>query len=196
MEALEQGSIDNLCGLYAAINALRLVTLKSARRDRALFETGVGYLEKKEWLSTVLTEGMPTRLFAALAQHLAGKHGLQFARMASSRKWHRPEEAVMSAIRAGMPVLTSIDPPLDHYSVICGYSPSRWLLFDSYGYKWLSRAQCSFHQQKNARHVMSAWVMEPINPQPVIEEQAAQQLLLPIPLTRQRSNAHNAAQSC
>ena len=159
VEPLEQGSMDNFCGLYAAINALRLETPKSARRDRTLFEAGVGYLEKKEWLSTVLTEGMPNRLFAELARHLAGKHDLQIERIVSSRKRHRPEEAIMRAIAAGVPVLTSIDPPLDHYSVICGYSPTRWLLFDSYGYKWLSRAHCSFGQHKNARHTLRTWAM-------------------------------------
>ncbi|AEG50220.1 hypothetical protein Sphch_2573 [Sphingobium chlorophenolicum L-1] len=160
IEPIEQGSIDHLCGLYAAINALRLVTPRSSQRDQMLFEAGIGYLDKKDRLSTVLTEGMPKRLFVGLAHQLAKRRDLQIERIASSGTRHRPEEAIMNAIAAGMPVLASIDPPLDHYSVIFGYSPTRWLLFDSYGYKWLSRVQCAFGRAPTVRHTLSCWRIE------------------------------------
>lgn len=195
IEPLQQGGMDNLCGLYAIVNALRLLRAPSAKQDRLLFQAGVRYLDDREWLSAVMIEGMPTRLFSALAGNLGNVEGHIVQRIASNRRSDMPEDAIMRAIVAGSPVVISVDPPLDHYSVICGYGTNRWLLFDSYGYKWLSRTQCSFGPPKNARHVIGAWIVEPMRGQPVIEEQAARQLLLPIPPTRQRSSAHNAAQS-
>jgi hypothetical protein len=159
IKPVEQGSIDHLCGLYTVINALRLLTPKSPQRDRALFESGVAYLDEREWLSTVLTEGMPTRLFVGLARHLAKGHDLQIERVVASRKSDMPEQTIKSAIATGIPVLAAIDPPLDHYSVICGYSPTRWLLFDSYGYRWLNRRHCSFQRRPTASHRLSAWTL-------------------------------------
>lgn len=155
-EPIEQGTLDHLCGLYAVINVTRLIMPKIPKRDSKLFEAGVRYLDDRGWLSTVLTEGMPIRLFSALGRHLMKKHGLEIARIAPTKRYP-PEEAIMRAIVSGRPVLASIDPPLDHYSVIYGYTPTRWLLFDSYGYKWLSRERCTWSRAKRARHRVVTW---------------------------------------
>ena len=159
-EPIEQGTLDHLCGLYAVINVMRLTMPKMPKRDSKLFEAGVRYLDDREWLSIVLTEGMPIRLFSGLGRHLMKRQGLEIARIAPAKRYP-PEEAIMRAIVSGRPVLASIDPPLDHYSVIYGYTPTRWLLFDSYGYKWLSRELCTWSQAKRARHRVVAWTIFP-----------------------------------
>ncbi len=199
IQPIEQGSIDNLCGLYAVVNALRLLTPASRGRDQKLFHAAITYLDDLEWLSSVITEGMHTALFSALARKIGESENFQVSRVASWGEKHRQEEAVIRAIVTGSPVLASIDPPLDHYSVICGYTATRWLLFDSYGYRWLSRARCSFGSRENARHIMLAWAIgagpKALDRQPVIQEQEARQLWLPIPPTRQRSSGHSGVQS-
>ena len=162
---IEQGRIDKLCGLYAAINGLRLAVPLPPHRDRMIFEAAVQYLDERGWLSAVLTEGMPNHLFASLVRHLARSHSLRVERApvpARSMARESPMEAervVIAAILGGMPVFVSIDKPLDHYSIICGYSPKRWHLFDSYGYRWLSRSHCTFERQRNARHRLTAWIV-------------------------------------
>lgn len=162
IEPLQQGSMDNLCGLYAIVNALRLLRPPSARHDRRLFEAGVSYLDNREWLSAVMIEGMPTRLFATLAANLGNVEGRAVQRMASSRKGDMLEDAIMRAIVAGSPVVVSIDPPVDHYSVLCGYSPSRWLLFDSFGGRWLKRSPGLYFGSKVR---LKAWTFAaPITP--------------------------------
>ncbi len=170
IEPLQQGSMDNLCGLYAIVNALRLLRAPSGKQDRLLFDAGVRYLDNREWLSSVMIEGMPTRLFAALAANLGNVEGRIMQRIASSRKIDMPEEAIMHAIVAGSPVVVSVDPPLDHYSVICGYSPTRWLLFDSFGGRWLRRSP-NLHAAPKLR--LKAWsVIPPITEQFVREHSA------------------------
>ena len=162
---IEQGRIDKLCGLYAAINGLRLAVPLPPHRDRMIFETGVKYLDERGWLSTVLTQGMSNRLFASLVRYHATRHSLHVERIPAAPPSMTQESAisaelaVMAAITKGKPVLISIDKPLDHYSVICGYSPTRWHLFDSYGYRWLSRQHCTFGRQLHARHRLLAWVI-------------------------------------
>lgn len=160
IKPIEQGSMDNLCGLYTVINALRLIIPPSRGRDQKLFQEAVAYLDEKEWLSSVLTEGMPTALFAALARHMNRQHQIAIERVGHSRS-QQPEETIMRAVDAGLPVLASVDSPLDHFSVICGYSPTRWLLFDSYGYRWLNRRHCAWNRTKNTRHRLVAWILSP-----------------------------------
>lgn len=157
IKPVQQGSIDNLCGVYSIINALRLITPGSSDRDRNLLEAAVTYLDEREWLSSVMLEGTHTALFAAMARHLAALNGYQIARIASSHHREGHGQAIMRSLVAELPILVSIEPPLDHYSVIYGYTPNRWLLFDSYGYRWLRKNGCTWGGAKTARHRVIAW---------------------------------------
>ena len=81
------------------------------------------------------------RLWLRMARHLCasvGNPGLPSIRLAHFSASERGaagnfEFEVLETIAVGAPVLISIDGPLDHYSVICGYSATRFRLFDSYG---------------------------------------------------------------
>lgn len=163
---IEQGRLDYLCGLYATINAVRLIKPATARQSQTMFEMGVRYLDDRGWLSTVLTEGMPIRLFSSLARHLLRASGHEITRLvAFPTRTTKPigsnpdELAILSAVAQGRPVIVALDGPLDHYSVIHGYSPQRFHLFDSFGYRWLNRKDCGYGRQPNKRHRITPWLI-------------------------------------
>jgi len=165
LEPFGQGRLDRLCGLYAIVNALRLAVPTSARESRTLFEAGIAFLEDKGWLSAVLVEGMPTRQFVSLARYMFAEHQRRIGRsMVPERiavgRGNRSavEFAALEAVTCGMPLLLLIDGPLNHYSVLCGFTPSRLRLFDSYGYQWLSRRHCGFGRYGVYRHRLHVWV--------------------------------------
>jgi hypothetical protein len=66
-----------------------------------------------------------------------------------------------------------VDGPLDHYSVIRGYCPQRFHLFDSFGYRRLDRKDCGYGRQTSKRHKITSWVipdakMEPFPQKPIL----------------------------
>ena len=127
------------------------------------FAAGLTFLEQRGRLASAITRGIPIRLWLCMARHLCASVGspeskpIKLAPFSTSQRSGTGnfEFEVLEAIAAGAPVLISIDGPLDHYSVICGYSPTRFRFFDSYGYRWLSRQHCTFDESRTKRHMLT-----------------------------------------
>lgn len=147
-----QGDLDNLCGLYAAINAICLVSaplhpLRQSQVDR-LLAVGIEYLHRRNWLSAAIIRGMELERQRALTQHLAMEAeritDLKFsnAQLFPDRPINS-KDAVLSLIEksigSGSALVLCFEKTLWHYTVISSLSSSRIYLFDSYGFKWIER---------------------------------------------------------
>ena len=77
LEPLRQGDHDNLCCLYAAINAIRLVLLPIRKLGRvqtkALFVHGARLINERGSLLSVLEDGMEEPLWIELCTSLASE---------------------------------------------------------------------------------------------------------------------------
>lgn len=157
LDPLGQGELDGLCGLYSAINALRLLARqKGAALDwdqcHRLFRTGIELLDGEERLAHGAYRGMSLSMWRRLTDRLASQTG----RMLGSRIWiERPIaprqrvlppaawETIGSAIERRRPVLLLLRGAYDHFTVATALSEHRLTLFDSYGFRWVTRAACS-----------------------------------------------------
>lgn len=164
-----QGDLDNLCGLYAAINAICLVSapIRPVRRAEAqqLLQAGLTYLERRNGLLDAFLEGMAIRRQRAVTQHVAqvASKALElsfFAKPLLPAKSTVTTEDVLKVIaeriKAGSAVIVCLENTYWHYTIIVGMSDSRVYLFDSDGMRWLERrslAVCGPNVE--ARHSVS-----------------------------------------
>lgn len=155
-EALGQGELDGLCGLYAGINGLRLLFMPERRLKRRevkqLFETGVTFLHGEGMLPSAAVDGFDSGLWHQLLAHLLAEAAaitgwqVQMAQpFATARRSSLAKvlAAVEMAIAAGQPVLVELSNTYHHFTVIDGYSPRRLSLFDSGALHWLNRKSCT-----------------------------------------------------
>lgn len=154
----KQGDLDNLCGLYAALNAIRLVAAPTRPLNRMeaehLFQSGIDYLDRKRALADVVRHGMEYRRQHAVMRHMArsasGITGVSVAvEQAFPKGWAltgtqaKKHAQIMSGIADrisfGSALILELRRTWRHYTVISGISPSRVLLFDSDGLRWVER---------------------------------------------------------
>lgn len=147
-----QGDLDNLCGLYAAVNAICLVSapIRPVRKSEALqlLQTSLDYLESRNELLDAFLEGMAIQRQRAVTQHVAkaASKTLElsfFAKPLLSAKSVATTEDALNAIaqriKAGSAVIICLEHTYWHYTVISGVSASRVYLFDSEGLHWIER---------------------------------------------------------
>ena len=152
IEPYYHGQLDGLCGLYAVINALRLVALGyraplTTDGVEALFRTGAAWLDAKQSLCDAVGQGIGWRrwlklvfmLSAAAGRDIGGEIFLQL-----------PFKGVQDltpgffvcvareAVRDRKAVLVLLRGRYNHFTVICGVSETRLRLFDSHGYRWIN----------------------------------------------------------
>lgn len=165
----EQGDLDNLCGLYAAVNALcvtaapiRPLSLSEAQH---VLNAGVAYLQRRGWLADAVIHGMPLPRQRAVTQHM----GKAASRMTgfnittvpilparSMLQVHAVLDLVASRLAAGSAVIACFENTLWHYTVIGGVSASRLYLFDSAGLHWIERGSMGIcGKGAQARHCVS-----------------------------------------
>lgn len=148
----EQGDLDCLCGVYAAINALGLVAaprvIMSDKMALSLMQIAVDYLHQKNHLCCAFKEGMgfglQFRLIRRLTKAMAEMTGLRFhiERPLSGQKICDRQHLIQTielGIMAGSAVMLCLENTYDHYTVVSGYSPSRFYLHDSDGLSWIAR---------------------------------------------------------
>jgi hypothetical protein len=148
----EQGALDYLCGIYAAINALGLVAapriIMSDKMALSLMQTAIDYLHQKNHLCITFTDGMrfglQLRLTRVLAKTMADMTGLRFhieKPLFGQKACNRQHliQAIEQGIMAGSAVMLCLENTYDHYTVVSGYSPSRFYLHDSDGLSWVAR---------------------------------------------------------
>ena len=148
-----QGNFDSLCGLYAAINGIRLAIYPHKRLNRSaakrLFNLGIEYLDRKQVLCAVMHDGMLKgrwhRLIRYLLKQIAND---KLAAQAEKPSFATPVSIdavfdwIADSLAIGAPVLASFADYLDHYSVIVAIDDNRIYLFDSSGFKHVLRASC------------------------------------------------------
>jgi hypothetical protein len=151
VEPISQGDYDGLCSLYAIINAIRLVvapgTELSDDQGKALFKAGISFLAKQGEVPKAVHSGIGEATWPQLAQHVTR----QAAELRVSVLLEQPlanehmsaaliARTIEQLITAGKAPVLFMRGKYRHYSVISGYSPFSFKLFDSFGYRWVRRS--------------------------------------------------------
>lgn len=166
MAPYNQGDLDAFCGLYSAINAIRMalaeVTPLAPSQCETLFHHGVRFLQRRGKLSAGARHGIARPLWRKLVNEVAQKAMRMTGVPLQARRIY-PSEAVppigevLNAIERlideGHPVLALLDGAYAHYTVLVGYSATRISLFDSYDYRWITRSSIDvLRDEAAARH--------------------------------------------
>lgn len=163
IDPISQGDYDGLCSLYAIINAIRLVTapLKELSDDegKSLFKAGVNFLAKRGRVANAVHSGVGQATWPQLAQHLARaavRLRVPIFLEQPFTKSNMPAEAaartIEQLITAGKAPVVFMRGKYRHYSVISGYTPFSFKLFDSFDYHWVRRSSCSLDEVSVALH--------------------------------------------
>lgn len=157
LRPLYQGELDGLCGLYAIINAVRLVVYPARRLRpwelRQLFATGLATLASARRLRPTLSRGIPHRLWSKLCDSIiADAQALTGLELYAEQLFGSDDPVcavqavrrIKRQVRAGSPVLLALMDRYDHTSVVVGFSRTRLTLFDSAGHRWVWMRSLSF----------------------------------------------------
>jgi hypothetical protein len=156
LEPYQQGELDFLCGLYTAINGLRLALATVSPLDRGqclrLFRRGMAYLNERSRLPSCRRSGLTVGLWHQLVGELASRASIMAAvTVHPCSPFYRRRSVTLDHVFAfteamldqGSPVLLRLEATQRHFSVIAGYTPTRLRLFDSSSQHWLNRKSCS-----------------------------------------------------
>lgn len=168
LSPFQQGEFDGFCGIYALINALRLVLAEAHPLSRTeceiLFRHAVRFLENKHKLGVCTRSGMSLRVWRPLATDLVRAASdmvslpLRIERQCSPRvdvPWPHVLWRLRSLIDEQSAVLLVLEGAYRHYTVVSGYSEHRLRLFDSAGFAWINVASCSTPSSDvTARHLI------------------------------------------
>ena len=158
---LRQGELDGLCGLYAVINAVRLVVhpFRPLHRPQLiqLFESGLASLAHSRRLRWSIAHGMTNRTWLRLCDTVvfeaAAITGLELFAVplfdaAATPSDHDALRTIRRSVRDGWPVLVALLDRYDHTTVIVSHSRTRLVLFDSAGHHWVWARSISFDPAK------------------------------------------------
>lgn len=158
-----QGELSNLCGLYAVINAIRLLVPERAG-DRELwaqvYRMAIRHLARARKLKEGIERGLTFEAWKVM-QHAVydelSEHTNMAVRMRPllRRRSNSMQDvgiAIQHAIDAGRPVLCVLSGTLNHYTVIAGYTPTSWLLQDSSGLRWVARRSTAIGYPQGTSH--------------------------------------------
>jgi hypothetical protein len=155
IEPYQQGGLDSLCGLYALINAARILYANgnpvTGQRCKRLFAEGIDFLTAKQGSRNAAHRGMTVaeqrKLAKALlkSETLAGHPSLHLGpRTKRIGKVGELEMAITSALEGGAVLLVCFHGRISHHSVIIGHTPARVLLFDSSGMTFVNKRSLRF----------------------------------------------------
>lgn len=154
IEPVSQGDYDGLCGLYCIINAIRLVAAPYRELEheevRHLFKAGVAFLAKRGSLPSAVHSAVRKSVWPSLAKRMA-KVASALDGIRIELAWPlAPGSAAADSVLTLERLITSGQAPMifmrgkyRHYTVISGYTPASFKLFDSFGYHWVRRSSCS-----------------------------------------------------
>lgn len=147
LDALKQGDLDKLCGVYAIINAIRLGAsseILNKKTQRELMRSALQYLSKREMLQETLRYGMSSRNFVKLADKLLERSNrIVDAKLKITpfpRDGELPENFIQNELSRNAPICARLKGPFDHFTVISGMTQKRYLLTDSNGLSWINRS--------------------------------------------------------
>jgi hypothetical protein len=161
IEPFQQGGLDGLCGLYSAINVLRLALHDSEPLNKAaakyLLALGANFLDRKHALSSSFADGMQVRRWHGLVRYLAKHAATDAFTIEIERPAFEGKPAITgvfdwidASLAKNKPVLIHLDGALNHFSVVAASTPTTLQLFDSSGHRFVRRANCGirtcYHQ--------------------------------------------------
>lgn len=160
LKPLQQGDVSQLCGLYSVLNAIRLASepVRPIPRhiSQTIYRLGIDHLERKNRLHDACKSGMKPKHQLALARDLIPRaNNLLGTQMSFERLKVTPEtfhRIIKSEIDHGRPVCLCIRGRIYHFTVICGYSETRYRLFDSQGRHYLTRRLCGVGNKAAETH--------------------------------------------
>jgi hypothetical protein len=168
LKPLTQGSLSRLCGLYSVLNAVQ-IALFVHRLDKAelqsLYNRGIAHLASRRQLKRVLGAGMGEEEWLALSTEILAYTNEKYSTSLKLRPIihgtaqhdrHRALNAVKKAVRNGWPVLICFSGSLNHYSVVCGFSQHRLVLFDSSNLRWLQLRNVGMGEHSRRSHWITA----------------------------------------
>lgn len=151
IEPFQQSDLTKLCGLFAPLNSIQLALHAHASLSKAgsrkLFEAGADFLHSKAGGTAALTSGMGTRRCHQIARCMAECASNSTIAVEVQRPEFDAEPTtddvlawVETSVAAGMPVLLRLKgSTLDHFSVCAGITPTKMLLHDSAGLRFVKR---------------------------------------------------------
>ncbi len=164
MNTFKQGHFDELCGLYAVINATRLTVSRlhtmPRHRYRDLFTCLTETLIAREQLCDVLGHGVGQREISEMLKHadrwLSSEHGL---RINYAKPFHnRPlapigmvlETLIDHVKMPGGAAIVRLTGPFDHWTVLREAQRTRFVICDSLELKYLPYRNCD--TKPNGKH--------------------------------------------
>lgn len=164
----EQGELDGLCGVYAAVNALALLVARGKPLAKSycteLFHQGIGIVAKDIALQEVITTGIEPELWIKVVQGLAAQvaSDVELGIAAVQPFADRPQvrfaelrQRIEAALDRDALVLVLLKGVHDHYTVVSSHSDTRFILYDSAGLYWLTKAKCG-SERSQQRHRLNA----------------------------------------
>jgi hypothetical protein len=163
----QQGGLDGLCGLYAGINAIRVVYAPehrlSSHISRELFATGIIALMARGRSRANLYRGMTAEEQYALIRALltspvlAGRPQLRLLEHQTKRKRAKDFNLfIREEINRQAVVLVGLEGRMSHHTVVTGVSAHRVLLSDSIGMQFVRAGNFVVANRTNATLVIGA----------------------------------------
>ena len=155
IEPYQQGRLDSLCGLYALINAARLIYADAApltgQSCKRLFADGIDFLTAKKGSKDAAYWGMSVGRQRKLAKALLAGTALEGRpklhlgpALPPMTKVDDLDFAIGGALARRAVLLVCLHGRVSHHSVIVGHSPDRVLLFDSDGMQFIRKGSIRF----------------------------------------------------
>jgi hypothetical protein len=164
LKPLTQGNLSRLCGLYCLLNGIRLAVYPiELRKDelQLLYLEAVRDLARRRQLTRVLGVGMSNTLWVSLGTVLTHQvNGTQhrnvtlgkILRGTAQLDRQRAFGTIKRMVASNIPVLTLFAGALNHYTTVCGFTTSRFLLFDSSGLHWIDVKHVGLGERCRRRH--------------------------------------------
>lgn len=160
---LRQGEMDELCGVYAILNAIRLLAPKAPVRDTEveIFGLLVDKLSKKQPVSELLWDGVKFNDMEKLAGEAikySAKHldcDIQCRRLPrrpSPKTLDEYWEYVRIEVKKGAVAIIRLKKIHDHWTLVRNATPKRFSLFDSVELSHLDKSNCSLEKDAHVRH--------------------------------------------
>jgi hypothetical protein len=156
---LRQGELDGLCGVYAVINALRLLCPEMDQADgAALFRILIRALARRRIrLTDAVALGLEIRTLRALANTACDYINGEFEIRLRARRPHRPKCAyrlnrfwrwLQAELDKGNVVVVGLSGRLAHWTVVYRITDRSAALADSDGLKRLLRSRCTLRASR------------------------------------------------
>lgn len=145
MKGYQQGHLDGLCGVYAVVNALRLVKGGSAGDAAKLFEAIIRQLDKDKRLADIIIDGMNSVELRKILRQNEGEEAVVVKMPFKGRSMTLEEYWAETGefIADGCVVIVGLSGVHEHWTVIQKISDAQITLHDSDDLVHLNRGHCT-----------------------------------------------------